>query len=376
MALIITIIAFIIVLGGVVFVHELGHFLAAKKTGVKVEEFVLGFPPLIYKKQIGETLYGIGLIPLGGYNKLLGEDINDPNAVANPRSYESQKPMVKFWIIISGVLMNLILAVAVFYFLGIYSNFLFKQPLSFSDYRFPAGQQQNRPMFVNQEPGSSAESFLKESGLASREIVLSANGQALSGYQEFFDLIEKDAGQPMDLKLENLDSGQQKNLSVVFPKDQIDSLGMIDVAFLTYKTPLEKAAVGFLHAYNVTNFSFSAIGRIINISVVQKTAKLLGNSFVGPVGIYVFTKVTIDYGWLEMINLLAIISLALATTNILPLPVFDGGKIVFIVLQAIDKKRFSLELQAKIEQGGVVVLICLAVLITIKDIFVFKGMLF
>ncbi len=70
MALIITIIAFIIVLGGVVFVHELGHFLAAKKTGVKVEEFVLGFPPLIYKKQIGETLYGIGLIPLGGYNKL------------------------------------------------------------------------------------------------------------------------------------------------------------------------------------------------------------------------------------------------------------------------------------------------------------------
>jgi len=153
-------------------------------------------------------------------------------------------------------------------------------------------------------------------------------------------------------------------------------VALMDAALLSYKTPLEKASAGFLHSFNITHFSFAMIGEIVSNSIAEKNTDLLGTSFVGPVGIYAATKIMVDQGWFEIFNFLAIISLALAATNILPIPAFDGGKIVFIILQMIDKKRFSLQMQAKIEQTGAIVLIGLAVVITAKDLWIFKGIIF
>ncbi|MFA5742586.1 MAG: M50 family metallopeptidase [Candidatus Paceibacterota bacterium] len=376
MALIITIIAFIIVLGGVVFVHELGHFLAAKRSGVKVEEFVLGFPPLIYKKQVGETLYGLGLIPFGGYNKILGEDVNDPNAIANPRSYESQKPLIKFLIIAGGIFMNLILAAVIFYFLAVSSGFQLWQTLLYPDYKFPFGQQENFPMIAGVFSGSAAD----KAGLEAKDAILSANGTSISNSTDFMDFISKNQEKEISLNLKNTKSGQERSVKLKLGKDdgtkQALGVALADTALISYKEPFEKISVGFLHSYNITDFSFSTIGRIIKSSFVEKDASLLGVSFVGPVGIFAATKIIINQGWFEMLNLCGIISLALATTNILPIPAFDGGKIVFIFLQAIDKKRFTLAMQYKIEQAGALVLIGLAILITLKDFWVFKDIIF
>ncbi|MFA5746749.1 MAG: M50 family metallopeptidase [Candidatus Paceibacterota bacterium] len=377
MPLIITIIAFIIILGGVVFVHELGHFLAAKRNGVKVEEFVLGFPPLIFKKKVGETVYGLGLIPFGGYNRIYGmDDPNDTAALSDSRAYESQKPLAKFWIASGGILMNLALAAIIFYFLAVSSGFQFWQALIYDDYKFPVGQQQNFPMVAGVFDGTPAQA----AGLESRDVILSANGTSFSGSQQFMNFISENQEKEVTLKLENSRNGERKEVKVILGKetDENQALGvyLMDAALLSYKTPLEKASAGFLHSFNITHFSFAMIGQIVGNSIAEKNTDLLGTSFVGPVGIYAATKIMVDQGWFEIFNFLAIISLALATTNILPIPAFDGGKIVFIGLQAIDKKRFSLQMQAKVEQTGAVILIGLAVLITLKDFWFFKGIIF
>jgi len=377
MPLIITIIAFLLILGGVVFVHELGHFLAAKRNGVKVEEFVLGFPPLIFKKKVGETVYGLGLIPFGGYNRIYGmDDPNDTSALSDPRAFESQKPLAKFWIAAGGILMNLALAAIIFYFLAASSGFQFWQALIFPDYKFPLGQQQNFPMVA----GVFKDTPAQAAGLENRDVILSANGISFSSSQQFMNFISDNQEKEVTLDLENSRTRRQKEVKVTLGKesDQNQALGvaLMDTALLSYKTPLEKASAGFLHAFNITHFSFAMIGEIVSTSIAEKNTDLLGTSFVGPVGIYAVTKIMVDQGWFEIFNFLAIISLALATTNILPIPAFDGGKIVFIILQAIDKKRFSLQMQARVEQTGAIILIGLAVLITAKDLWIFKGIIF
>lgn len=377
MPLIITIIAFIIILGGVVFVHELGHFLAAKKNGVKVEEFVLGFPPLIFKKKVGETLYGIGLIPFGGYNRIYGmDDPSDTTALSDPRAYESQKPLAKFWIAAGGILMNLALAAAIFYFLAAAAGFQFWQAMLFDDYKFPAGTQRNFPMVAGVFEDTPAQS----AGLGSRDVILSASGRSFSGSQDFMDFISENQEKEVVLDVENSRTKEKREVKVALGKETEDSqalgVALMDIALISYDTPFEKISAGFLHSANITHFSFATIGRVIGNSIAEKNADLLGTSFVGPVGIYAATKIMVDQGWFEIFNFLAIISLALATTNILPIPAFDGGKIVFIFLQAIDKKRFSLQTQAKVEQVGAFILIGLAIVITLKDFWFFKGIIF
>jgi len=335
----------------------------------------LGFPPIIYKKKIGETEYGLGLIPFGGYNRILGEDTNDADAAGNPRSLEAQKSSVKLWIIGGGILMNLALTVILFYCLAIVSGFQFWQPLFFSDYKFPLGVQQNYPMVLRVQEGSLAE----KAGMQAREAVLSANGKIFSGSQDLVSYMAGSTDQQVNLILKDTKTEKERTLTVDFPagtEKHILGIQMTDIALLSYKNPADKLAAGFLHSVNVTHFSFVTIGKIIETSFKEKTTDLLGASFIGPVGIFAATKVTIDRGFFELVNLLAVVSLALATTNILPIPAFDGGKLVFIGLQAIDKKRFSSQLQARIEQVGALILIGLAVLITAKDLWVFKDIIF
>jgi len=135
--LIVDLIIFIIVLSSVVIVHEFGHFFFAKKTGVGVEEFGIGFPPKIWKKVKNETEYFIGLIPFGGLNKIYGMDEINEEKLNDPRSYESKGPAVKSLICLGGIFMNILLPLFCFTFLLISSSFQMSQNMILSQYQFP-----------------------------------------------------------------------------------------------------------------------------------------------------------------------------------------------------------------------------------------------
>ncbi len=368
----IDIIVFLIVLGIVVFVHELGHFVAAKTSGVKVEEFGLGFPPRLWKKTIGETQYFIGAIPFGGMTRIFGMDEMDEEKDKDSRAYESKSAWKKLWICGGGVIFNLIFAAIVFYGLIAFSGFKSEQALIYSEYHFPFGNQVNQVLIAQVDKDSPAEI----AGLKSYDIVLSVDGETVNGTEEFSTIISENKGKEVILGLK--DGRELKVTSRTdYPSDQGPlGVGLRDMAILNYSSFPEKALVGFLHAYNITDYSIKAMGHIFSYAITNNSMETVASSMTGPVGIFAITKIIMQKGLFDVINLIAILSIALGVSNLLPIPAMDGAKLIYVGLESINKKIFSKELQMKVESVGAIFLILLAVAIIFKDFIQFKDIIF
>lgn len=368
----IDIIVFLIVLGVVVFVHELGHFIAAKTSGVRVEEFGIGFPPRIWKKTIGETQYFIGAIPFGGMTRVFGMDEMDEDKEKDSKGYDSKSAWKKLWICGGGVIMNLVFAVIIFYGLIAFSGFKSEQSLIYSDYHFPFGNQVNQVLIAQVDSGSPAEA----AGLKSSDVVLSVNGKVVNGSGEFGTAISENKGKEVILGLKD---GRELKVTprVEYPSNEGPlGVGLRDVAILSYNSLPEKALVGFLHTYNITDYSIRAMGYIFSSAIANRSMETVAYSMTGPVGIFAITKIILQKGLYDVINLVAILSIALGVSNLLPIPAMDGAKLIYIGLQSANKKLFSKDLQIKIESFGAIFLILLAVAIIFKDFIQFKDIIF
>ena len=372
MTFLIDIIAFLVILGAVVLVHELGHFLAAKISGVRVEEFGIGFPPKIWKKKVGETEYSIGAIPLGGFNKIYGMDEDDEKKEKDPRGYDSKSAWSKFLICSAGIIMNVLFAVVIFYVLMISSGFKTSQSLLYSDYKFPFGEQSNYPMIVQVEDNSPAAS----AGLKASDVIFSVNGQNISGSDGLSAIVSENKGKEVNLTLN--DGRNIKITPRLNPGKDEGALGVAlrDIAYINYSNLSDKIFVGFEHTWNIIDYSFAAMGKLISYSFKDKSIEPLAYSMTGPVGIYAIIKLTISKGLYDIMNLVAILSVALGISNLLPIPAMDGAKMIYTFLEAANKKIFSKKLQMQIESYGAVFLILLAVAIILKDFIQFKDIIF
>ncbi|MFA6252537.1 MAG: M50 family metallopeptidase [Candidatus Paceibacterota bacterium] len=375
--ILIDILIFLFILGLVVMVHELGHFWAAKLTKTRVDEFSIGFPPKIWEKKIGETNYVLGAIPLGGYNKIYGMDTEDEKSDTDPHSYDTKGPWAKAFICFNGVLMNIIFAGIVFYIVMFSYGFKSYMPLIVDDYKFAFGEQENR-VFVNGiKEGSPAE----KSGIKPHDIILSINGTEVYNSKQTSEEVNNSSGKEMNLKYLEWASGKERNITIVPEYDEtqkraIMGIGMTEIAIIDYNKPIDKVFSGFLHALNYTGYSFVAMGYMFDLSVKEKSIEPLSSSMTGPVGIFAVTKIIVQNGMVEVINLVAVLSLALGITNLLPIPAMDGAKLIFIGLESINKKIFNKDLQGKIELGGFAILILLAVALIVKDFIQFKDIIF
>lgn len=371
--MILAIIIFILILGFLIFIHELGHFVLAKKLGVKVEEFGVGFPPAIWKKKKGETVYSINLIPLGGFTKMYGEEGEE--LLGDPRSFVSKSPLVRILIVIGGVVMNFLLAAIIFYFLVGTAGFQADVPLIF-EYEFPLGSQKNFPMIL----GIAENSPAQEVGLEFEDIVLEIDGVEFGGSKELIKVIEKNKGNEIVLTIRK-PSSEIKEIAVVprvdYPKDEgAVGIGIGDVAELKYDSALEKSTVGILHSLNLSHYSLVGLGHYIKTSIIEKEVEQLASSVVGPVGILAITRLSIQEGIGQLIFLLAIVSLALAIVNILPIPPLDGGRLVFIISEALTKKRVPPKIEKRTQEIGIIFFIILFILVSSKDLLQFKDILF
>lgn len=282
--MIFSIIVFILILSLLIFVHELGHFIFSKMTGVKVEEFCIGYPPRIWKKKKNDTLYSIGIIPFGGFNKIYGE-IDDQHR-QDPESFSNKSIKTRALISAGGVMMNILLAVLIFYFLLGFWGLQVQIDLMF-DYEFPFGHQEK---------------------------------------------ISEDS------------------------------------VLLSYPTVLEKTSVGFLHSFNIMHYSLFGLGHIAKTSFQEGDMEPLKSSVAGPIGIFGFIEPIMSQGFIALLNLIAIISLALALFNILPIPALDGGKLLFLGIETIRGKPISQKSEEKITIFFFGLLILLMIVVTINDI--------
>lgn len=382
---IITIIIVLLIISFLVVIHELGHYWVAKKNGVRVEEFGVGYPPKLFGKQFGETLYSINLIPFGGFVKITGEEEGDGEDQEknknDPNSFANKTPWQKSQILIAGVFMNLILSFVLFYIFFFATGFKsFYTPMIF-DHHFKYGKELvYGAMVFDMEKDSPAD----KAGIKPGEVILKVDGNDINDVYGLRENLSGKAGQ--EVEIETLDisdaSYQKKNKYMLIPdfhvpqsEDEGDSIIGVylgDAKAISYERPLEKILSGPMHTYNMLDYSISSLGKIIGISVETQNIEPVASSVTGPVGLFnILGSIIQDSGGrklLVLINTVAIISLGFAFTNLLPIPALDGGRVVFRIIEGITKKKVNPQLEAKVHSIGMAALLLLVALITFRDI--------
>lgn len=355
--MLLSIIIFIITLLVLVLIHELGHFLLAKRFGIRVLEFGFGIPPRLWGKKFGETIYSINALPIGGFVRLLGEDEEDSKVLEKPNSFASKKPWVRILVVVSGVVMNLILAWLLFYTVIILQNFKIISPSPESG------------VYVGKvEAGFPAE----RAGIKAGNKILSIDGEQVSNFDTARSLIKSKGEQAISFKIKD-SQGEERIIPVTPRKVKDDTLvGVVFTPFLLkeYKTAQEKVFSGITYSYDLTKLTFIGLGSSLT-DLLNGDFNKVSQSVSGPVGIAGITNEILSEGWRAVIPYLwfvGVISLTLSIFNILPIPALDGGRLLFLVIEAIFKKRVRADIEKWVHQIGFAILLALALLITYSDI--------
>lgn len=393
--MIVTLLIFLLMLSVLVLIHELGHFVMAKKFGIKVEEFGFGFPPRLWGIKRGETLYSINLLPIGGFVKLYGEDEAGAGKVRIRNSFDKtqdkQESGIKdknraffarpvsqrIAVVVAGVVMNAVLAVIIFYaYMGI-ANFRAELPM-LGNYSF---------FLVNQKVVSdiivtnvSKNSPAQKVGIKPYSKITRINGVAVTDTRSFVEIINKNKGKEVTIAWEDVRSGKKSSAVVVPRVSPPKNEGSLGVAFyplstvqLNYETPVQRTLSGFSHPLNLLFYNFSVMAKLVGISVEKKNLDPVSQGVAGPVGIYSLVGAIVEIPdlkekVLQGLNLAGILSISLAFFNILPIPAMDGGRLFFIVLEGVIGKKINQKTEGYIHAVGMAILLTLILLITFKDL--------
>jgi regulator of sigma E protease len=347
----ITIIAFVFVLGMLVFVHELGHFIVAKKSGIRVERFSLGFPPKLIGKKIGDTEYMIGVVPLGGYVKMTGENVTEDDYVPQPGDFMSASVFKRTMVILAGPLMNFVLAI--FLFFVVY---------------WSTGSPEMKPNSTEigvVSPGGPAE----KAGIKEGSNIVSIDGNTFKDFTEMAAYVRVRPNS--DINISWIDSGKTVNATVrTMSIPGTDTLGRqrtegrIGIGpVYDYKpiSPWQALKDGFSANLFITGQMFSVIWKLVSR---QESIKALG----GPVLIAQQAGAAARQGFAALLGLAAFLSVNLAIVNILPIPVLDGGHLVFLAIEAFKKRPVSLKGRLIAQQIGMGLLFLLMIVVTYNDI--------
>ncbi len=353
--MIITIIIFILTLLVLVVIHEFGHFLLAKRFGILVKEFGFGIPPRIWGKKIGETIYSLNWLPFGGFVKLLGEE--DSHEGSPERNFANKPVWQRITVVVAGVVMNLILAWVLFYIVIASQNFRVISP-SIDQGVYISKVEENFPA--------------KEAGIKTGDRLLSVDGKAVSDFDEAKKFIKEKGASAILLKLKD-NKGMEREVSL-FTKE-VDGNRLIGVVFTPFlikefNTPIEKIFSGITYSFDLIGLTFAGLGKTISQLVAGDFGRV-SQSVSGPVGIAAMSGEILQGGWQAAVPYLwfvGIISLTLAIFNIFPIPALDGGRLLFLLIEAITKKKVKAEIENIIHQVGFAVLITLALLVTYSDI--------
>jgi len=361
----ITILIFIVILGVLIFAHEFGHFIVAKKSGVRVEEFGFGFPPRLFGIKKGETLYSLNLIPIGGFVKIYGEQGEGKN---EPNSFISKSASRRALILSAGVLMNFLLAV----------------------FLLSIGNKIGLPTVVDEHSGSGV---VRAARVQIAEIA-SGSPAEIAGIR-IGDIIQKLRAENEELaigeevevfKLEEVQSfidrhkGETNILTIKRGSDVLDislvpreiaptgegplGVALVNTAVVSYPL-LESLSKGVTDPINLTILIIIALGSIIHRAVIGLP---VGEALTGPVGIYNVTSQAAEMGFVYLLQLTALLSINLAIINILPFPALDGGRLLFLGIEKIKGTPVSPKIENVIHTAGFAFLILLMLLITYKDL--------
>lgn len=358
----ITILIFLGVLVTVVCIHELGHFFAAKKSGVQVDEFGFGFPPKIIGKKWGKTEYTINMIPLGGFVKIKGLVQEGEKKEEAQDSFATKSFLKKMAILSGGIVMNFILAIVLFsltYMIGIDGS-------TEAAKRSAIITNESTLITQVQEKSPAAEASL-EAG----DEIIAINNTPIANTQAFKEYVQGKNEQTLSIQIRRDNTEQTLNVTPTLigeGENQIVGIGVgiNDIGNIRYSF-FESIQAGISQTVNLSLniflFLFETIKNIFSPSASVDTDKLSG-----PVGLAVVIKNAAESGIASLLYMTAILSVNLAVFNLLPIPMLDGGRIAFTVVEKIRKKPIPRNIEIAIYNVGFFLLIGLVIFVTIKDI--------
>ena len=339
---------FFVILSVLVIVHELGHFFAAKFFKMRVEEFGFGLPPRAKKLFTkGGTLFSLNWLPIGGFVKLYGEDMEDEDQVKSSEAFFNKPAWQRAVVLTAGVTMNFILGI-----------FLFATVYSF----LGIPTKTDRVSIVEITKDSPAE----KAGIEVDSIV-----KGFKTTEEFVSMVNENKGKEVTLNL--IKNGQEKKV-VVIPREKPPvgegalgvSLSNIEmIHFPWWQMPFRGAVTGLQEAWAWGKEIVNNLGQLV---YRVATGKGLPSDIAGPVGIYQVSKSVYKMGSLAVLQFAGVLSINLGVLNIMPFPALDGGRLIFIGVERIIGKKRKNKIEGYVHTAGMIFLLGLMALITIKDV--------
>jgi len=335
-----TIIYFILVLSITIFIHELGHFIFAKKAGIYVYEFCVGMGPRIlkWKRKNDETEYGIRLFPIGGFCSMAGEEVEVDEKIPIDKRLQSKTWLQRFLTVVAGVMFNFIFAIIIFFIVGLFN-----------------GNPNNTPLIKE----VSLESPAYVSGIQKGDIITKINNVKVNTIDRL--MIEYQVVYGSELNLEVKRDNEILNIKI--------NPIQVDDGYIYGFSLDDSVEKGFIPAikYAFGNF-ISLINQMVVIISYLFTGKLSLSSLSGPIGIYNIVGQSAQAGLLEVIYLIGYLSLNVGFINLLPIPAFDGGRILFLIIEKIRRKPMKANVENMIHSIGFILLMILMIIITYNDI--------
>jgi regulator of sigma E protease len=342
-----TIVIALIIIAILILAHEWGHFIVARRIGIPVHEFSLGFGYKVFSTKKNGVEYSLRLIPLGGFVRMAGEE---PGDMDNPDGFNTRKPWEKMAVAFSGPFMNFILAI--FIFIYTFAVIGVAQPMDDAI----VGE------VLKGKPAESA-------GLQTNDRILTVNGKNISSWTDFVGTIKSNSvGAPLELKIDR--GGTISNLTLKSIQDEASGtpiVGIYPQVEFERQGILNAIQLGFVQTYQMTALLLGGLGMLF-------TGAASTSDLAGPVGITNMVGEAARGGMVYLLSFSAFLSINLGILNLLPIPALDGSRIVFAIVEAVRRKPMNPEREGFIHWLGFIFLMTIIVFVTYNDIVrLFKG---
>lgn len=335
--MILSILAPIFVFAVIVLIHEGGHFLTAKLTGMKVEEFSVGFGPKLGSVRKGETEYSLRAIPLGGFNRILGMDASESD---DPRAFSHRPVWARLLVISAGSIFNVLLAIVIFWGAFMISGYQ----------TFP-----NEPVVGTVLKGTSAD----KEGISPGDRILSVDGKAVGTWTDIGKTTSSLDKRIIPVTIEH--NGEEKTLTILLQNNE-EGRPIIGIS-----PKLETHKAGFFKALSM---SLDRCGYLLKMMVVGLYQMISGHEadVAGPIGVARMSAQVADTGILPLFLFIALLSLNLGFLNLLPIPLLDGGVLVMTIIEGIRGKELPEKALYYIQAVGISILLGLFIFAMCNDI--------
>lgn len=378
-----TVIIFLIVLAVLIFVHELGHFLAARSAGIRVDAFKIGFGPRIFYWKRGETEYGINLIPFGGFVKIHGEN-PDQDAVDGPdaaRSFVNKSRPKQVMVLVAGVFFNFLFAwllYSVAFMSGVIAPYdgFGKYADRFSDERvMVTGVDKGGPAdLAGFEEGDVIRRVTKPASVSSSDVVISATTTSIGfagkvNVSDIQEMVSSSGGRLLRFDIERADATSTIAVNAVAglrDDNEVYAIGIAMHEVADLRLPFfTSIGEGFRYTLIMIRETVKGLALFIG-NIFQGTANFA--DVAGPVGIAGIVGDAANLGFTYLIMITALISINLGVINLIPFPALDGGRTLFVIIEGVIRRRISMKFTNAVNAVGFILLMLLMVVVTYKDI--------